>query len=173
MNKKANEQYKSNEKIILDVFTKILEEKDIQKITVKEICEDAHINRSTFYNHFEDVYGVLEKMWLIHADNMAYIFRKSHSLSKRENIRSILLYIKENELFYRVSFHSPIFSKMSAGFDDVFKHHEMDCFNLKEQYKMEFVKQGMLSTIAYWLDLDCDLDIEELLDVIDSFYRLN
>lgn len=172
MNKKANEQYKSNEKIILDVFTKLLEEKDIQKITVKEICEDAHINRSTFYNHFEDVYGVLEKMWLIHEDNMAYIFRKSHSSSKRENIRLILLYIKENELFYRVSFHSPIFSKMSAGFEDMFKHHEMGRFNLKEQYKMEFVKQGMLSTIAYWLDLDCNLDIEELLDVIDEYYSL-
>lgn len=172
MNKKANEQYKSNEKTILDVFTKLLEEKDIQKITVKEICEDAYINRSTFYNHFEDVYGVLEKMWLIHAENMRYIFRKSHTSSKRENMRLILLYIKENELFYRVSFHSPIFSKMSAGFDDVFKHHEVDSFNLKEQYKMEFIKQGMLSTIAYWLDLDCNLSIDELLDVIDTFYSL-
>lgn len=172
MNKKANEQYKNNEKTILDVFTKLLEEKDIQKITVKEICEDAHINRSTFYNHFEDVYGVLEKMWLIHAENMRYIFRKSHTSNKRENIKLILLYIKENELFYRVSFHSPIFSKMSAGFEVLFKYHEMDSFNLKEQYKMEFIKQGMLSTIAYWLDSDCNLSIDELLDVIDTFYSL-
>ena len=38
MNKKANEQYKNNEKTILDVFTRLLEEKDLQKITVKEIC---------------------------------------------------------------------------------------------------------------------------------------
>lgn len=43
MNKKANEQYKSNERIILDVFTRLLEEKNIEKITVKEICEEAHI----------------------------------------------------------------------------------------------------------------------------------
>lgn len=49
MNKKANEQYKSNERVILDVFTRLLEEKNIEKITVKEICEEAHINRSTFY----------------------------------------------------------------------------------------------------------------------------
>ena len=35
MNKKTNEQYKSNEKTILDVFTKLLEEKDIQKITIQ------------------------------------------------------------------------------------------------------------------------------------------
>ena len=87
-------------------------------------------------------------------------------------MRLILLYIKENELFYRVSFHSPIFSKMVTGFEDVFKHHEMDSFNVKEQYKMEFIKQGRLSTIAYWLDLDCNLSIDELLDVIDEYYSL-
>jgi len=80
MNKKANEQYKNNEKTILDVFTRLLEEKDLQKITVKEICEDAHINRSTFYNHFEDVYGVLEKMWTIHEENMIYIYLDNHIL---------------------------------------------------------------------------------------------
>ena len=39
MNKKANEQYKNNEKTILDVFTRLLEEKDLQKITVKEIVK--------------------------------------------------------------------------------------------------------------------------------------
>lgn len=172
MNKKANEQYKSNERVILDVFTRLLEEKNIEKITVKEICEEAHINRSTFYNHFEDVYGVLKKMWMIHEENMIYIFRQSHSSSKRENLRMILEYIKGNELFYRVSFHSPLYSKMVTGFEDVFKHHEMDSFNLKEQYKIEFIKQGMLSTIAYWLDSDCNLSIDDLLDVIDTFYTL-
>lgn len=172
MNKKANEQYKNNEKTILDVFTKLLEEKDIQKITVKEICEDAHINRSTFYNHFEDIYGVLEKMWLIHAENMEYIFRNSRSSSKRENMRSILLYIKENELFYRVSFHSPIFNRMSVGFEDLLKKHKINSLSLKNRYQIEFIKQGMLSTIAYWLDMDCNLSVDDLLDVIDTFYPL-
>lgn len=172
MNKKANEQYKSNERVILDVFTRLLEEKDLQKITVKEICENAHINRSTFYNHFEDVYGVLEKMWIIHEENMIYIFRQPHSSSKRENLRMILEYIKDNELFYRVSFHSPIFNRMSVGFETIFKQHEINSSSLKNRYQIEFIKQGMLSTIAYWLDMDCNLSVDDLLDVIDTFYSL-
>lgn len=173
MNKKANEQYKSNERVILDVFTRLLEEKDLRKITVKEICEDAHINRSTFYNHFEDVYGVLEKMWIIHEENMKYIFRQSHSSSKKENLRMILEYIKDNELFYRVSFHSPVFSKISSGFEIVFISHEISGTCLKEKYEMEFMKQGFLMTISYWLDNDCNLSVDDLLDVIDTFYSLN
>lgn len=172
MNKKANEQYKSNERVILDVFTRLLEEKDLQKITVKEICENAHINRSTFYNHFEDVYGVLEKMWIIHEENMKYIFRQAHSSSKKENLRMILEYIQDNELFYRASFHSPIFNRMSAGFETIFKQHEINSSSLKNRYQIEFIKQGMLSTIAYWLDMDCNLSVDDLLDVIDTFYSL-
>ena len=172
MNKKANEQYKSNERVILDVFTRLLEEKDLRKITVKEICENAHINRSTFYTHFEDVYGVLEKMWIIHEENMKYIFRQAHSSSKKENLRMILEYIQDNELFYRVSFHSPIFNRMSAGFEILFKQHEINSSSLKNRYQIEFIKQGMLSTIAYWLDMDCNLSVDDLLDVIDTFYSL-
>lgn len=170
MNKKANEQYKNNEKTILDVFTRLLEEKDLQKITVKEICEDAHINRSTFYNHFEDVYGVLEKMWEFHRMNMGYLFRNSRSKSRRKNLKQILEYIKDNELFYRVSFHSPIFSEISSGFEIVFMSHEISGTCLKEKYEMEFMKQGFLMTISYWLDMDCNLSIDDLLDVIDTFY---
>lgn len=170
MNKKANEQYKSNERIILDVFTRLLEEKNIEKITVKEICEEAHINRSTFYNHFEDVYGVLEKMWEFHRMNMGYLFRNSHSKSRRKNLKQILEYIKDNELFYRVSFHSPIFSEISSGFEIVFMSHELSGTCLKEKYEMEFMKQGFLMTISYWLDMDCNLSIDDLLDVIDTFY---
>lgn len=170
MNKKANEQYKSNERVILDVFTRLLEEKDLQKITIKEICEEAHINRSTFYNHFEDVYGVLEKMWEFHRMNMGYLFRNSHSKSRRKNLKQILEYIKDNELFYRVSFHSPIFSEISSGFENVFMSHEISGTCLKEKYEMEFMKQGFLMTISYWLDMDCNLSIDDLLDVIDTFY---
>lgn len=170
MNKKANEQYKSNERVILDVFTRLLEEKDLQKITIKEICEEAHINRSTFYNHFEDVYGVLEKMWEFHRMNMGYLFRNSHSKSRRRNLKQILEYIKDNELFYRVSFHSPIFSEISSGFEIVFMSHEISGTCLKEKYEMEFMKQGFLMTISYWLDMDCNLSIDDLLDVIDTFY---
>lgn len=170
MNKKANEQYKSNERVILDVFTRLLEEKDLQKITIKEICEEAHINRSTFYNHFEDAYGVLEKMWEFHRMNMGYLFRNSHSKSRRKNLKQILEYIKDNELFYRVSFHSPIFSEISSGFEIVFMSHEISGTCLKEKYEMEFMKQGFLMTISYWLDMDCNLSIDDLLDVIDTFY---
>lgn len=101
---------------------------------------------------------------------MGYLFRNSHSKSRRKNLKQILEYIKDNELFYRVSFHSPIFSEISSGFEIVFMSHEISGTCLKEKYEMEFMKQGFLMTISYWLDMDCNLSIDDLLDVIDTFY---
>ena len=36
-------------KIIKESFYTLLREKPVEKITVKELCEKAEINRSTFY----------------------------------------------------------------------------------------------------------------------------
>ena len=42
-----------------EAFLKLLEEKDFAYITVKEICEKAGVNRSTFYLHYETVNDLL------------------------------------------------------------------------------------------------------------------
>lgn len=40
----------------------LLKEKTITAVTVKEICELADINRSTFYSHYFDQYDLLSKI---------------------------------------------------------------------------------------------------------------
>ena len=43
-------------------FLGLLEEKPVNKITVKEVCERAELNRATFYAHFSDCYDLLESI---------------------------------------------------------------------------------------------------------------
>lgn len=42
-------------------FLALLEKKDFAYITVKEICEVAGVNRSTFYLHYETVGDLLSE----------------------------------------------------------------------------------------------------------------
>ena len=42
-------------------FLEILEKKDFSYITVKEICEKARVNRSTFYLHYEKIGDLLSE----------------------------------------------------------------------------------------------------------------
>lgn len=41
----------------------LLEEKNLNKITIEDISERAGINRQTFYYHFRDIIDLLEWMW--------------------------------------------------------------------------------------------------------------
>jgi len=59
---KRVKQFERTDRDIRDAFLKILKQKSFEKITVQEIIEEAMINRSTFYQHFEDKYAIVEQL---------------------------------------------------------------------------------------------------------------
>ena len=46
--------------LIRKAFLSLLEKKPIQSISVKELCEEAGLNRGTFYSHYSDIYKLKE-----------------------------------------------------------------------------------------------------------------
>lgn len=47
---------KKTKKLIEEQFVKMLGEMEFSHITVRDLCERAWINRSTFYRHYQDIY---------------------------------------------------------------------------------------------------------------------
>lgn len=103
MNSKNNLRFQQTERKIRDIFLELLKKKDISRITVKEICAAAHINRATFYIHHEDIY---ELMQCIESDMYQYfkilftVPGKTYSL--RERFLHLFSFIKEHQDFYRI-----------------------------------------------------------------------
>jgi AcrR family transcriptional regulator len=50
------------EKAIRDSFMKLIGERPLDKITVKDIVDDCGINRRTFYYHYSDIYALVEQI---------------------------------------------------------------------------------------------------------------
>lgn len=48
--------------VIEGAFVSLLKEKPLNKITVKEICGLAEINRATFYKYYSDPFDLLDKL---------------------------------------------------------------------------------------------------------------
>lgn len=48
--------------LIRKAFTELLRQKPIQSISIRELCENAGINRGTFYSHYTDIYDLLRLM---------------------------------------------------------------------------------------------------------------
>lgn len=59
---KNNRKVKYTQRVIRDSLFELLEKKKIEAITVKELCSLADINRSTFYNHYRDIFDLVEKL---------------------------------------------------------------------------------------------------------------
>ncbi|HOJ47415.1 MAG TPA: TetR-like C-terminal domain-containing protein [Bacillota bacterium] len=58
----SDRRVKYTKMVIKESFIKSLRQKPISKITVKEICEDADVNRATFYTHYKDQYDLLQQI---------------------------------------------------------------------------------------------------------------
>lgn len=47
---------------IREALIQLLNQKSVKRISVKEVCELAEINRATFYKHYMDIFDLLDKL---------------------------------------------------------------------------------------------------------------
>ena len=47
---------------IINAFIELRSHKELERITIKELCEKAQINKSTFYAHYQDIYHLSDTL---------------------------------------------------------------------------------------------------------------
>ncbi|WP_026478807.1 TetR/AcrR family transcriptional regulator [Alkaliphilus transvaalensis] len=60
--KKVDRRVKYTKMMLKESLIQLLQIKSIDKITIKEICELADINRSTFYSHYTDQHDLINQV---------------------------------------------------------------------------------------------------------------
>ena len=170
-----------------EAFLALLEEKDFAYITVKEICEKAGVNRSTFYLHYETVNDLLAESarYIIDKlianmpqDTAEFIERiqtrplEELHLITPEYLMPYLNFIKEHRRIFRTAVkHSSV-----LGMDDAYiplNRHVftpiLDRFYIppsKQQYIMLFYINGLMGVINEWLKEDCKDSVEHIISVM-------
>ena len=56
--------------LIKNAFLELRKKKPIEKITVKELCQNAQINKSTFYSHYNDIFDLSDTLENEVVDNI-------------------------------------------------------------------------------------------------------
>ena len=97
---KDDRRVKYTKMVLKESLIKLLAKKDISQISIKEICEDADINRSTFYSHYSDQYDLMRKVEDELLENvseyLAVYVQSKADINLVEMIEKIFEYIKEN-----------------------------------------------------------------------------
>lgn len=133
MNK--NESKYFNTALLFDkALIYLLEKKDIEHITIKEICHRAGVNRSTFYLHYETIYDlVFETANYINGKFIKYFNNDSEDfvdniktlplnelkLIEKSHLTPYLKFIKENKRIFKAAFNSPTGMRVNERYDNL------------------------------------------------------
>ena len=165
----------------------LLEKKDFEYISIKEICDAAGVNRSTFYLHYENTSDLLKETTRYILDkHFAYYSADTKVITEHfmnceicdlvfitsEYLVPYLTFIKDNQRIFKVAikrFHSlnmdEVYGKM---FENIF-NPILERFRVPQNerpYMMKFYLTGVFAIVMEWLDNNCSEDMEVIIKVI-------
>ncbi len=185
MNKSESKYYNTAVKMD-EAFLELLHKKEFEYITVKEICEKAKVNRSTFYLHYETVNDLLlETEDYINEKFLSY-FQGTEAEKIEVNVLEDgdLNFIKPKYLIPWLNFvkdNKKLFKTVikrfkTFSFANSFKKISSTIITPvlerlipeKEERKYIFVfyADGVMAIIKEWLKNDCDKDINDVSNLI-------
>jgi AcrR family transcriptional regulator len=162
---KDDRRVKYTRMVLKESFINLLEKKDISQISIKEICEDADINRATFYAHYSDQYDLFRRIENELLDNvnarLAELDRVSNEMSNVITAERIFEYIKENAKLCKLllsergdfAFQKQI---MTLVYDKIITELTDNNRITKEdaEYVYSFTITGCVGIVQKWLDDD-------------------
>ena len=186
MNKSESKYFNTASKMDR-AFLDLLSKKDFAYITVKEICEKAGVNRSTFYLHYETVADLLsESVEYMNAQFINYMKQDPLETVTRlrdcpleelyfvtpEYLTPYLNYIKENKRLFKTATENAGTLRLGETYDRLFAHvftPILERFRVREQdrnYIMAFYIRGLVAIITEWINRDCSDSTENIISVI-------
>ena len=155
---------------------KILETKPIDKITIKEICETAEINRGTFYLHYSTPHDLLKEIENEFIENHLAFFspymREGHEMSHLESMFGCIL--KNGDICKILMGRNGdpqmleslrIMVKDSVVDDWQKEFPDYDRENLA--YVFDFVFSGAMTLILRWIGGEENISAEDLARRLD------
>lgn len=187
MDKNESKYYNSSIKMN-NALINLLDKKDFEDITVKEICQTASVNRSTFYLHYDNTYDLLkETLENLYKDffsrydsnlSMDRINTKSSDdlyLITPQYLKPYLSFVHDNKKIFKLMyFKNEVFNGRNMYEDWLNKIFKpiLSKFNVKNEeeqsYIMLFHLQGLIGLIMEWVKNDCKMPIDDLISVIQK-----
>lgn len=173
-----------------DALVELLQEKPLEYVTVKEICQRAGVNRSTFYLHYQTIGGLLAEC--VEGANAAFLSYFEHVersqdfvarigtapleelvLVKHDFLVPYLSFVRDNSAIFAAAFTNPGAMESAAKFEGLYRHilePILDRFGdpvEERRYAISFYVRGIMAVIQDWTEAGCAEPVEMIADVIE------
>lgn len=160
-------------KNIRQTFLQLLSEKSLTQLTVKELSEQADINRKTFYMYYSNIEEILSELEDELVQKLVLVFEKElfdrevfDSYSFFENLN---LAIQGDIELYRTLNYADLLPHLilrakNALIDVFFRKYNIPADSDSERYILyaEYAASGILSMYTKWFSNDFHMSLEEL-----------
>ena len=191
MNKQES-KYFNTASLFDETLIVLLEDKDIEYITIKEICAKAGFNRSTFYLHYESIYDLLNETldyiinkFVTYFDKVPKSFIDKLDNANKEDLnfinenylRPYLEFIRDNKKIFLAAFKHPNTMKSIEAYSDLEKYvlnpilDKYDIPNYKRKYYLQFYIHGIMGIIREWIINNCDEKLDNIMNIIIECVR--
>jgi AcrR family transcriptional regulator len=186
---KSESKYFNTAQLMNQALIQLLEYKDLEYISVKEICEKAGVNRSTFYLHYETISDLVEESIEHITDHFIDLFPKKSSdfvenikqaplneliLVREDYLIPYLNFIHDNKGVFKAAVKNPncmkTFSRYSRLKQYVFEPI-MERFQIPKDvrnYWTCYYINGIWAIIEEWLKNNCREPVEQIATIIMS-----
>ena len=186
---KAESKYFNTAKLMNQAFIETLDKKEYEYITVKEICEKAGVNRSTFYLHYENMDDLLK-------ESLEFINQKFADFYQQEDMEELqistqninelnfinskklvpyLNYIKENTTIFKLAIKKPYLMNSKKRYNSLYENiiePILSRFNIEETektYITAFYLNGIVAVICKWIEKDFNKPIEYIVELLIKY----
>lgn len=102
MNTPNNKRRKESQEKIERIFVELIQDKNLNEISVTDICKKANLNRSTFYANYLDVYDLADKIKERLESDVSDLYQDEKLNQYNSNDFSKIFHlVKENLLFFK------------------------------------------------------------------------
>lgn len=154
-------------------LAELMQDKPLHKITIKEICDKADLNRATFYLHYRDQDELFDEILaLFEKDITENIFKLTGEGDKVVLMSKYFDYIRNNSGLYTILM-TDVGAKTRIVTDVLSElKAEMPVYGneLENRYVYTFLIDGTCSIIQRWIDNGFDLSTKDLAKLIDNIY---
>lgn len=178
MNTKGNQRTVMTDQKIKKVFLDLLKDRELEKISVSEICSRAGIHRTTFYSHYQDVYDLMRKMVGEMYEQIMGFFLEEGEPLKEGGFLHLFELVRAHRDFFRV-------------YLEISKNHGLDYDFLPEAlrirvnqlvsvmgwesheellYHQTFFCEGLSAVIRRWIALGCKEEPRQMCAIIEKEY---
>lgn len=180
MKKKEDKRIIYTKMVIKESFLSLIQEKQLDKITIKEICKKADINRTTFYYHYSDLPSLLTEIETENANHISNLL-KFYEKSEKSFLDLLLELIYSNQKFYKALYNFNLGSKaINIMLDQLHEQYlekrarsNNPIETVQAQYQYQFVRYGFAGVMRKWLNEGCIESPEKIASVLKAIINNN